>query len=190
MKRDSNTMKTIPIKIPFVTSVISYTKTIAIRKYTVTICILFVFVPILRAQQPFYTTRDFKPLYGLTGLWRMDGKRGALYEEWRVNGDSQLTGRSYKINNNDTMELENVIISLQGKAIFYTPVVHDQNNQQAVPFKLISYNNNRYVFENKEHDYPQRVIYELVFSNELRARIEGNKDGKEMGSDFNYSRIK
>lgn len=160
------------------------------RKYIVTICLLFVFVTISIAQQPVYTATEFKPLHGLTGLWKMDGKRGALYEEWKVSGDNQLKGRSYKINNNDTMVLENVIISLQGDAIFYTPVVRDQNNQQPVPFKLISYNNNRYVFENKEHDYPQRVIYELVSSNELRARIEGSNKGKESGSDFNYTRVK
>lgn len=160
------------------------------RKYTVTVCLLFVFVTISMAQQPVYTNTEFKPLHGLTGLWKMDGKRGALYEEWRVSGDNQLTGRSYKINNNDTIVLENVVISLQGNAIFYTPVVRDQNNQQPVPFKLISYNNNRYVFENKEHDYPQRVIYELVSLNKLRARIEGNNKGKESGSDFNYTRLK
>jgi hypothetical protein len=160
------------------------------RKYTVTICLLFALSGKALAQQPVYTTNEFKPLHGLTGLWKMDGKRGAIYEEWQVSGDNQLTGRSYKINNNDTMVLENVIISLQGNAIFYTPVVRDQNNQQPVPFKLISYNNNKYVFENKEHDYPQRVIYELVSANDLRARIEGNKNGKELASDFNYSRIK
>lgn len=113
--------------------------------------------------------RSSNPLHGLTGLWKMDGKRGALYEEWLISGDNQLTGRSYKINNNDTIVLENVIISVQGDAIVYTPVVRDQNNQQPVPFKLISYNNNRHVFENKKHDYPQRVIYELVSMNELRA---------------------
>lgn len=160
------------------------------RKYTVTACLLFVFVTISMAQQPVYTNTEFKPLHGLTGLWKMDSKRGALYEEWQVSGDNQLMGRSYKINNNDTIVLENVVISLQGNAIFYTPVVRDQNNQQPVPFKLISYNNNRYVFENKEHDYPQRVIYELVSSSELRARIEGNNKGKESGSDFNYRRVK
>jgi hypothetical protein len=160
------------------------------RKYTIIICLLFVLTGAALAQQPVYSVNDFKPLHGLTGLWKMDGKRGALYEEWQVSGDNQLKGRSYKINNNDTMVLENVVISLQGDVIFYTPVVRDQNNQQPVPFKLISNNNNRYVFENKEHDYPQRVIYELVSANELRARIEGSKNGKESGSDFNYSRVK
>jgi uncharacterized protein DUF6265 len=152
--------------------------------------LMFVLSGTAIAQQPTYTTKEFKPLHGLTGLWKMDGKRGALYEEWQAIGDNQLTGRSYKINNNDTMVLENVVISLQGNVIFYTPVVRDQNNQQPVPFKLISYNNNKYVFENKEHDYPQRVIYELISANDLRARIEGTKNGKESGSDFIYSRVK
>jgi hypothetical protein len=160
------------------------------RKYTITICLLFALTGAAQAQQPVYSAKEFKPLHGLTGLWKMNGKRGALYEEWQTGGDNQLKGRSYKIKNNDTVVLENVIISLQDGAIFYTPVVRDQNNQQPVPFKLISYNNNRYVFENKEHDYPQRVIYELVSANELRARIEGSESGKELASDFNYARVK
>jgi hypothetical protein len=152
--------------------------------------LLFALTGTAQAQQPVYSAKEFKPLHGLTGLWKMNGKRGALYEEWQVGGDNQLKGRSYKIKNNDTVVLENVIISLQDSAIFYTPVVRDQNNQQPVPFKLISYNNNRYVFENKEHDYPQRVIYELVSANELRARIEGIESGKESASDFIYNRMR
>lgn len=156
----------------------------------ITICLLFAFTGATLAQQPVYTTKDFKPLHGLTGLWKMDSKRGILYEEWQVGGNNQLKGRSYKINNNDTILLENVVISLKNNAIFYTPTVRDQNDQKPVPFKLISNNNNRYVFENKEHDYPQRVIYELTSANELRARIEGNKGGKELGSDFIYNKVK
>jgi hypothetical protein len=160
------------------------------RKYIVTVSLLFGFETISMAQQPVYSGNEFKPLHGLTGLWKMDSKRGVIYEEWQATGDNQLKGRSYKINGNDTVVLENVIISLQDDAIYYTPVVQDQNNQQPVLFKLISYNNNRYVFENKEHDYPQRVIYELVSAKVLHARIEGSKNGKESGSDFNYSRVK
>lgn len=155
-----------------------------------TLGLLFVLINVSFAQQPAYSSKELKPLHGLTGLWKMDSQRGAIYEEWQVRGDGQLSGRSYKIRNTDTLVLENVIISLQGDAIFYTPVVHNQNNQQPVAFKLISCNNNRYVFENKEHDYPQRVIYDLVSANDLRARIEGSKGGKEMGSDFNYSRVR
>jgi hypothetical protein len=159
------------------------------KKHITAIWLLFIIINVSKAQQPVYSAREFKPLHGLTGLWKMDSQRGAIYEEWQVGEDGRLSGRSYKIKNSDTVVLENVIISLQGDAIFYTPVVQNQNNRQPVPFRLISCNNNRYVFENKEHDYPQRVIYDLVAPNDLRARIEGSKDGKEMGSDFNYVRV-
>ncbi|OQP45601.1 DUF6265 family protein [Niastella populi] len=158
------------------------------KKYTVTISILIMSITCSMAQQS-YSGKEFKPLQGLTGLWKMDTKRGTIYEEWQVRSDSGLTGRSYKLNNKDTVVLENVVLSLQGNDIFYTPVVSDQNNQQPVPFKLVSCIGNRYVFENREHDYPQRVIYELVSMNDLRARIEGSKNGKEMSSDFNYIRV-
>ncbi|THU41976.1 hypothetical protein FAM09_07695 [Niastella caeni] len=159
------------------------------KKWVTTIWLLLILLNVSKAQ-PGFSNREFKPLHKLTGLWKMDSQRGAIYEEWEVKNDKELLGRSYKIRNNDTVLLENVIISLQGDAIFYTPVVQDQNNRQPVLFKLISCNNNRYVFENKEHDFPQRVIYDLASANDLRARIEGSKNGKEMGSDFNYTRVK
>jgi hypothetical protein len=141
------------------------------------------------AQQTAFSASTFKPLHGLTGLWKMDTPRGTIYEEWQVRSDDQLLGRSFKIKNNDTLVLENVTLSLQGNDIFFTPVVREQNNQQPVPFKLISCDKNRYVFENKEHDFPQRVIYELVSTTSVHARIEGSKNGKEMGSDFTYTRV-
>ena len=47
----------------------------------------------------------------------MESQRGAIYEEWQVRRDGQLSGRSYKIKGNDALVLENVIISLQGDAI-------------------------------------------------------------------------
>lgn len=116
------------------------------RKYTVIIICLLLFIDRSTAQEPAYSGKEFKPLFGLTGLWKMDAKRGAIYEEWQVASDGRLAGRSYRLNNNDTMVLENVTISLQDNNIFYTPVVRDQNNQQPVPFKLVSCSGNRYVF--------------------------------------------
>jgi hypothetical protein len=160
------------------------------KNYIITIWLLFIVMNVSMAQQPVYSAKEFKPLHSLSGLWKMDLQRGAIYEEWQAGGDGQLSGRSYKLKNSDTVVLENVIISLQGDAIFYTPVVQNQNNQQPVPFRLISCNNKRYVFENKEHDYPQRVIYDLVSHNHLRARIEGSKNGKDIGSDFIYIRVR
>lgn len=140
------------------------------------------------AQQ--FSDKDFKALYLLEGLWKMETGRGAIYEEWHKKDENKLTGKSYRINNADTVVMERIELFISGNEIVYSPVVTGQNNQQAVPFKLISNTDGRYVFENKEHDFPQRVIYNLVSKDAVHARIEGMRNGQERGSDFKYSRVK
>lgn len=137
-----------------------------------------------------FSEKDFKILHGLAGLWKMETKRGVLYEEWQLQNDHQLSGRSYKLNNTDTIVLERVKLFLKGNTIVFSPLVSNQNDGQEVPFTLVSNADKRYIFENKEHDFPQRVIYQLGSNNMLKARIEGTKNGKQMGSDFNYNRVK
>jgi hypothetical protein len=137
-----------------------------------------------------FSEKDFKALHGLVGLWKMETSRGVLYEEWQLQNDHQLNGRSFKINNADTIVLERITLSLQGHSINYSPVVSNQNNGQTVHFTLISATNQHYIFENKTHDFPQRIIYKLGSNKVLQARIEGTRNGKQMASDFNYSRVR
>jgi Domain of unknown function (DUF6265) len=138
-----------------------------------------------------FSNKEFKPLHGLAGLWKMETSRGALYEEWKVSSDNKLLGKSYKVNQADTVVLEQVELFLKDGSIVYSPIANGQNNGEAVPFRLTgNAANKRYVFENKEHDYPQRVIYQLTSANSLHARIEGTLNGKERSSDFSYSRVK
>lgn len=140
-------------------------------------------------SQPF-SENDFKVLLGLEGLWKMETSRGAIYEEWQAKTNSKMTGRSYRINNTDTVVMERIELYLEGNDIIYSPVVSNQNNQQAITFRLISITDGRYVFENKAHDFPQRVIYKIVSKDTVNARIEGIRNGQERGSDFRYSRVK
>lgn len=137
-----------------------------------------------------FSGNDFKALQGLEGLWKMETGRGAIYEEWQVTSTNKLSGRSYRINNSDTIVMERIELYREGNDIVYSPAVSNQNNQQPVPFKLISITDGRYVFENKEHDFPQRIIYQLVSKDAVHARIEGIRNGQERGSDFRYSRVK
>ena len=65
------------------------------KKYMIAIWLLFIVINVSIAQQPVYSGKEFKPLHGLTGLWKMDSQRGAIYEEWQVGGDGRLSGRSY-----------------------------------------------------------------------------------------------
>ena len=46
------------------------------------------------------------------------------------------------------------------------------------PFRRVNDEEKRAVFENMEHDYPQRIIYRLDEKDTLHVRVEGNVRGK------------
>ena len=46
------------------------------------------------------------------------------------------------------------------------------------------------VFENPQHDFPQRIIYRLEKDGSLLARIEGVNQGREKGINFPMKRAK
>lgn len=52
-------------------------------------------------------------------------------------------------------------------------------------FQLIEWGGSRAVFENKAHDFPQRIIY-WKEGERLRARIEGVVDGKSRSSEWHW----
>jgi hypothetical protein len=58
------------------------------------------------------------------------------------------------------------------------------SGQQSTTFALLSQSDNEAVFENPEHDFPQRVIYRLMPGNLLVGRIEGTVNGTARNVDF------
>ena len=144
----------------------------------------------LFAQNNSYGLTDFRTLDAILGTWKMETRRGPMFEQWTRANNEKFQGKSFRLNNQDTLILERVELSLTGGSIIYRPIVTGQNDGKAVEFKLISNTGDRFVFENKEHDFPQRVIYHFKSKDTLNARIEGTKDGKEMGSNFPYVRVR
>jgi Domain of unknown function (DUF6265) len=131
----------------------------------------------------------FSELQQLSGTWKMDTKRGAIYENWIRTTKDEMQGKSFKLNGKDTVVLENVRLSKSSEGLFYIPVVSNQNEGKPVSFRMIDSKNKTFVFENKEHDFPQRVIYHIVSKDSVHAWIEGTKNGKEGRSDYFFKRI-
>ncbi len=49
--------------------------------------------------------------------------------------------------------------------------------------------NNEVLFENSEHDFPQRSIYRLAQDSRLIGRIEGQSNGQLKSIEFPMSKI-
>ena len=56
-------------------------------------------------------------------------------------------------------------------------------------FVLTSLKNKTAVFENPQHDFPQRIVYKLADKETIAVRVEAEKDGKTRGFGFPMKRV-
>jgi len=134
--------------------------------------------------------QSFQQLFSLAGgTWVMKTKNGTLCEKWKKVNNNLLSSQSYKTTGSDTTLMETVQLSRNGNDIYYTPTVPDQNAAKPVSFKLVESKNDEFIFSNPEHDFPQRIVYQLVSKDSLHAWIDGKYNGKEIKKDYYYRRV-
>lgn len=93
-----------------------------------------------------------------------------------------MLGLSRTVKNGKTVEFEFMQIrqSAEGKLVY----VALPSRQKETTFVLKSLSEGDVVFENLEHDFPHRVMYQLQAGGKLAARIEGVLKGVPRGIDF------
>ena len=116
---------------------------------------------------------DLRQVEFLIGTWKMEGKES--YESWEKKDDI-LTGLSYKIENKQKTISEKIEIKMVGDQIIYAPTVFDQNDGKAILFKLESFEQSLFSFENPAHDFPKKIQYQILSKNELYVSVLGEKD--------------
>lgn len=117
------------------------------------------------------------------GSWQVENTN--TFERWENQG-SFYSGHVLKIENTDTVLLEYLRIFEENAAIYYEATVPSQNNGKPVRFKLTQQTSIEFQFENKEHDFPQKITYSFQNKNKLKAIISG---GNKQAS-INYQKIK
>jgi hypothetical protein len=153
----------------------------------------FLFVLVFAAANSFAQSDPcLKKISWLAGKWSMKKNETTIVEQWSFFNGS-LKCMSYEVKGIDTTLIENASINcVGGKNVFtYYPEKKSKNGEsEPVHFVLISEENDTFVFENKEHDYPQRVVYQKVNDHECHAWIEGKENGKQQQIDYYYKRAK
>jgi len=124
----------------------------------------------------------------LLGTWaieEIDGIR--TMEFWEKNDDGFYIGCNVSLDENgDTIFRENIEIKNIDKLQYYVVTVPDQNNGLEIRFKLVSNDSGKLIFENSEHDFPQRIVYVKEGSDSLHAYIEGMTSGDDSRMDFYF----
>jgi hypothetical protein len=101
----------------------------------------------------------------LIGNWKNQSAKTLDIETWKKLNDSTFVGRSYSLAGADTVSSEHIRIEQHKGKLYYIPRVKNQNGGKAVTFTLTSADNKHLMFENPEHDFPQKITYTQISKN-------------------------
>jgi hypothetical protein len=125
-----------------------------------------------------------KSMEWLLGSWENNAEYGNMQENWKKVNDSVCQGESYFIKGKDTLHSETITLQQKEDQVLYVPTVRGQNNDQPVVFLLTKQTPKQLVFENPNHDYPKKIIYNLITKDSLVATISGTQQGKPSSDSF------
>lgn len=131
---------------------------------------------------------SLQTLSWLAGDWSFEKNGRVVNEVWMAPDGGTMLGMSRTVANGRTVEYEFLLLRQDAAGdIFYAA---KPSRQAETSFKLIRATATEAVFENPQHDFPQRISYTLKPDGTLLAAIEGQKDGKTRRVEFPYQRKK
>ena len=132
---------------------------------------------------------DLEKFNWILGTWKMQVKNGYLYESWNYVNDTTLQSRGFIVKiTGDTIINETVQLCRRNKTYYYVSTVANQNKQEPVNFKITTVSEKAFVAENPEHDFPQRISYELKAVGKLSAFIDGKIGGQYRKQEFLFTK--
>ena len=128
---------------------------------------------------------DLDRLQWMRGRWvgEKDGVR--MEEHWVGPLGGALLGLHGDVKAGRLVSWEFFRIDVSAEGVFYYA---SPRSAPPTPFKLVELERRRVVFENKTHDFPQRVLYWLDGEGLLHARIEGTRNGASLSEEWAWTR--
>jgi hypothetical protein len=121
----------------------------------------------------------------LQGCWRSSQGQSIVEEQWMAPGGGSMIGMSRTVRGSETTAYEFVVITVQDGRLAYRA---QPSGQAPATFLSTEVTDARVVFENPQHDFPQRVGYRRE-GTELAAWIEGVSSGRTRRVEFPYRRV-
>jgi len=128
---------------------------------------------------------DAASLSWLTGSWAGSQDGTDAEEVWTAPRGGSLLGLHRDVSSGRTVSFEFFRIEASNGALVYWA---SPGGRPATPFRAVESAKSRIVFENREHDFPTRILYWLGSDGALHARIEGTLQGKPAGEEWTWRR--
>jgi len=151
--------------------------------------VLLLLLPLLLAAtagtEPPPATDVVARLAWLEGRWEGEKDGLRMEELWTSVRGGALLGLHRDVRGERMVSFEFLRIQATGEGTFYYA---SPRSKPPVAFKLVELGERRAVFENRAHDFPQRILYWLDDAGALHARIEGPQQGRTVSEEWVWTK--
>lgn len=155
----------------------------ALRKLTARWTSVVVLAGILLSSKAM--ANDVDDLVWMSGCWALDRQEHGSGENWMQPAGGLMLGVSRVVSNGETVAFEYLRIVTDDGSI---ALIASPSGQSTTRFELVSMREHEVVFENTDHDFPQRIRYRLEGNGRLIADISGNINGVARTTSFPMTR--
>jgi len=122
----------------------------------------------------------------LAGHWQ-GGSQGRLTEEiWLPPAGGLMLGLNRDVSQDGKAFFEFLRLEQTDEGIFYHA---SPGGGETTSFKMTECSRDKAAFENKAHDFPQRITYLLTGPDSLKVTIEGDVKGKTESRSWSWTRL-
>lgn len=126
---------------------------------------------------------DLRSLAWMAGSWGAEQGGVRMEEHWTVPRGGLMLGLHRDVRGEKKAFFEFLRIEAREESIVYIAM---PKAGPGTAFKLVESGASRVVFENPEHDFPQRIFYWLTPEGALHARVEGVQGGKSSFEEWTW----
>lgn len=139
----------------------------------------------IRVAEGRLQTADITQVAWIQGCWERNSPQSTAEEHWMAPRGDNMVGMNRSVRDGRLGSHEFLIMRQQDGRIAYEAHPY---GQAATVFLSITVEDGLVVFENAEHDFPQRIGYRRVGADALEAWIEGTLNGQPRRIDFPFQR--
>ena len=138
-------------------------------------------VAVTRALEPV----GIKDVAWLQGCWEDRSPQRTIEEQWMAPRGTNMIGMGRTVRGDRLVDFELVVLREQDGALAYE--AHPAGQPSAV-FIARTVSESTVIFENPQHDFPQRIGYQRKGPDALLAWVEGTDKGQARRVEFPYRR--
>lgn len=115
------------------------------------------------------TCSSLTQLNWLIGEWQTEKSASFVNEIWQKVSDDTFEGQGKTNSSSESLRL----VKMADEVFYLAKVSH---NPLPVAFKLSHCKNKQFVFENMQHDFPNKIEYRQINSNVLQVIVSGKAE--------------